>query len=115
MTVSTFSAAVHITPSTSTFFSEHVTIIYVTLAVIKTFYNHGRRKARKLKDGDTKEEATDDIIFDECVSSSRPDYSLNLFQSIPYRQILHSSRHREHRRISPSIVSGATRVPHVLY
>jgi hypothetical protein len=114
MTVSTFSAAVHITPSTLTFFSEHVTIIqvYVTLAVIKTFYTHGRRKAKKLKDGDIKEEATDDILFDECVSSSRPDYlALNLFQSIPYRQILHSSRHIEHRRISPSIVSGAIRVP----
>ncbi|KAG0709807.1 hypothetical protein DFH29DRAFT_885883 [Suillus ampliporus] len=49
MTVSTFSAAVHITPT-----------------VIKTLYTHGKRKTRKLKDGDGKEEATDDIFFDEA-------------------------------------------------
>ncbi|KAG2060090.1 alpha/beta-hydrolase [Suillus hirtellus] len=49
MTVSTFSAAVHITPT-----------------VIKTLYTHGKRKAKKLKNGDEKEEATDDIFFDEA-------------------------------------------------
>ncbi|KAG2154960.1 alpha beta-hydrolase [Suillus bovinus] len=49
MTVSTFSAAVHITPT-----------------VIKTLYTHGKRKAKKLRDGDEKEEATDDIFFDEA-------------------------------------------------
>jgi len=43
----------------------------VTSAVIKTFYAHGRRKAKKLMDRDEKEEATDDIFFDEYVSSNR--------------------------------------------
>lgn len=49
MTVSTFSAAVHITPT-----------------VIKTFYTHGKRKTKKLKDRDERQEATDDIFFDEA-------------------------------------------------
>lgn len=49
MTVSTFSAAVHITPT-----------------VIKTLYAHGKRKTKKLRDGDEQEEATDDIFFDEA-------------------------------------------------
>ncbi|KAG2156229.1 hypothetical protein DEU56DRAFT_936926 [Suillus clintonianus] len=49
MTVSTFSAAVHITPT-----------------VIKTLYTHGKRKSRKLKDKDGQQEATDDIFFDEA-------------------------------------------------
>lgn len=49
MTVSTFSAAVHITPT-----------------VIKTLYAHGKRKTKKLKDGDEQQEATDDIFFDEA-------------------------------------------------
>ncbi|KAH7931203.1 alpha/beta-hydrolase [Leucogyrophana mollusca] len=49
MTVSTFSSAVHITPT-----------------VIKTFYLHSKRKARKLKDHDDGEEALDNIFFDEA-------------------------------------------------
>ncbi|KAG1783122.1 alpha beta-hydrolase [Suillus placidus] len=49
MTVSTLSAAVHITPT-----------------VIKTLYTHGKRKTKKLKDRDEQEEATDDIFFDEA-------------------------------------------------
>ncbi|KIK43360.1 hypothetical protein CY34DRAFT_11753 [Suillus luteus UH-Slu-Lm8-n1] len=49
MTVSTFSAAVHITPT-----------------VIKTLYTHGKRKTKKLKDRDERQEATDDIFFDEA-------------------------------------------------
>ncbi|KAL0570091.1 hypothetical protein V5O48_011866 [Marasmius crinis-equi] len=48
MTVSTFSAAVHITP-----------------VVLKTFFGHGKRKAVKYQNGE-EEEATDDIFFDEA-------------------------------------------------
>lgn len=44
------------------------TVIYASSAVIKTLYTHGKRKAKKLKNGDEKEEATDDIFFDECAS-----------------------------------------------
>ncbi|KAL4249093.1 hypothetical protein ABKN59_005778 [Abortiporus biennis] len=49
MPVTTFSAAVHITP-----------------VVVKTFYKHARTKGRKLKDGDKSEDARDDIFFDEA-------------------------------------------------
>ncbi|KDQ29455.1 hypothetical protein PLEOSDRAFT_1038992 [Pleurotus ostreatus PC15] len=46
MPVTTVSAAVHITP-----------------VVVKTFFEHGRTKAKKFKAGDQEEEATDDIFF----------------------------------------------------
>ncbi|KAG1892278.1 alpha beta-hydrolase [Suillus subluteus] len=49
MTLSTFSVAMHITPT-----------------VIKTLYTHGKRKTKKLKDSDEQQEATDDIFFDEA-------------------------------------------------
>jgi hypothetical protein len=94
MTVSTFSAAVHITPSTLRIISERATI-HVALAIIKTFYTHGRRRAKKLKDGDEKEEATDDIFFDEYVSEIAFDILLTkAFQSISHRQIIHSSGYK---------------------
>ncbi|KAL1668009.1 hypothetical protein GGF50DRAFT_47259 [Schizophyllum commune] len=41
--------------------------VYITPTVIKTFAQHSKRKARKFKDGDTEEDAKDDIFFDECV------------------------------------------------
>ncbi|KAL1700195.1 hypothetical protein EV121DRAFT_214712 [Schizophyllum commune] len=46
--------------------------VYITPTVIKTFAQHSKRKARKFKDGDTEEDAKDDIFFDECI-----DYVLN--------------------------------------
>ncbi|CCM05570.1 uncharacterized protein FIBRA_07797 [Fibroporia radiculosa] len=49
MGVNTISAAIHITP-----------------VVLKTFLKHGRKKGHKWKDGDSEEEATDDIFFDEA-------------------------------------------------
>ncbi|KAK0191165.1 alpha/beta-hydrolase [Armillaria mellea] len=49
MTVSTISSAVHITP-----------------VAIKTFFAHGKRRAQKYKNGDTGEDAKDDIFFDEA-------------------------------------------------
>lgn len=49
MTVSTFSVAMHITPT-----------------VIKTLYTHGKRKTKKLKDRNEQQQATDDIFFDEA-------------------------------------------------
>ncbi|KAJ8698470.1 hypothetical protein PTI98_005176 [Pleurotus ostreatus] len=49
MPVTTVSAAVHITP-----------------VVVKTFFEHGRTKAKKFKAGDQEEEATDDIFFHQA-------------------------------------------------
>ncbi|KAI0700770.1 alpha/beta-hydrolase [Cytidiella melzeri] len=49
MTVSTTSAAVHITP-----------------VVFKTFYKHVKTKGRKYKEGDHEAVATDDVFFDEA-------------------------------------------------
>ncbi|RDB22775.1 AB hydrolase superfamily protein C4A8.06c [Hypsizygus marmoreus] len=49
MPVTTVSSAVHIAP-----------------VVVKTFYKHGKRKAKKLKEGRDEEEALDDIFFDEA-------------------------------------------------
>ncbi|CAL1701139.1 unnamed protein product [Somion occarium] len=49
MPVTTTSAAVHITP-----------------VVLKTFYKHTKHKGHKVKNGDTTEEATDDLIYDEA-------------------------------------------------
>ncbi|KAF4601981.1 hypothetical protein EYR40_005182 [Pleurotus pulmonarius] len=49
MPVTTVSAAAHITP-----------------VVVKTFFEHGRTKAKKFKDGDQEEEATDDIFFHQA-------------------------------------------------
>ncbi|KAI0089132.1 alpha/beta-hydrolase [Irpex rosettiformis] len=49
MTVSTTSAAVHITP-----------------VVVKTFYKHFKTKGRKYTQGDREAEATDDVFFDEA-------------------------------------------------
>ncbi|KAG2369624.1 Alpha/Beta hydrolase protein [Suillus spraguei] len=43
-------------------------VIYTSLAVIKTLYAHGKRKTKKLRDGDEQEEATDDIFFDDTNS-----------------------------------------------
>ena len=43
------------------------------IAVIKTFAQHSKRKARKFKDGDTEEDAKDDIFFDECVVTACSD------------------------------------------
>ncbi|KAL1740372.1 Alpha/Beta hydrolase protein, partial [Schizophyllum fasciatum] len=40
--------------------------VYITPTVIKTFAQHSKRKARKFKDGDTEEDAKDDIFFDEA-------------------------------------------------
>jgi hypothetical protein len=94
MTVSTFSAAVHITPSTLIIIFERA-IIHVALAIIKTLYTHGGRRAKKLKNGDEKEEATDDIFFDEYVSEIAFDILLTkAFQSISHRQIIHSSGYK---------------------
>ena len=68
MTVSTTSAAVHITPGASSLCSLN------TLAdspprtvVIKTFVKHARTKGRKFREGDRTVIATDDIFFDEYV------------------------------------------------
>ncbi|KAF9464372.1 hypothetical protein BDZ94DRAFT_1256294 [Collybia nuda] len=49
MPVTTVSSAVHITP-----------------VVIKTFINHGKRKARKAKDRSDERDARDDIFFDQA-------------------------------------------------
>ncbi|TRM68106.1 hypothetical protein BD626DRAFT_480802 [Schizophyllum amplum] len=40
--------------------------VYITPTVIKTFAKHGKRKAKKFKEGDTQEDAKDDIFFDEA-------------------------------------------------
>lgn len=69
MGVSTASAATHITPGWLGLVS-HVgeTQAYVrVLVAVKTFFKHAKRRGQKLKDGDTTEEATDDILFDEYV------------------------------------------------
>ncbi|KAF8076580.1 alpha/beta-hydrolase [Lyophyllum atratum] len=39
---------------------------YITPVVIKTFFEHGKRKAKKYKEGDRREDAKDDIFFDQA-------------------------------------------------
>lgn len=68
MPVTTVSAAVHITPGKLRFNVEEnstLTSRGTHLVVVKTFLKHYKIKGQKLARGDTEEEATDDIFFDE--------------------------------------------------
>ena len=65
MPLNTVTAAVHIAPGMTLLYlgpsdrSDHVP------AAIKTFFKHYKRKASKFKDGNTEEESTDDVLYDE--------------------------------------------------
>ncbi|KAE9410143.1 alpha/beta-hydrolase [Gymnopus androsaceus JB14] len=65
MGVSTFSAAVHITP-----------------VVIETFFKHGKRRAQKFKDSIEEEEARDDILFDEAFNIVKAFIELGIRNTI---------------------------------
>jgi hypothetical protein len=68
MPVTTVSAAVHITPGKLRFNGEGSSTLTnrgKRLVVVKTFLKHYKIKGQKLARGDTEEEATDDIFFDE--------------------------------------------------
>jgi hypothetical protein len=86
MPVSTFSAAVHITP-----------------VVVKTFARHGKRLAKK-RNEEHAEEAQDDILFDEQVSWLVGNRCLICSQSISYRESIHRAGHAKQGRVSSKIV-----------
>ncbi|KIK67942.1 hypothetical protein GYMLUDRAFT_36749 [Collybiopsis luxurians FD-317 M1] len=65
MGVSTGSAAVHITP-----------------VVIKTFFQHGKRRAQKYQHSIDKEEARDDIFFDEAFNIVKAFIELGIYNTI---------------------------------
>ncbi len=64
MPVTTASAAAHITPGSI----PHLALVFLVrsdilaLVVLKTFYNHTKRK---FKGGDPTEKAWDDLMYDE--------------------------------------------------
>ena len=65
MTVSTTSAAIHITPGILDSFCTSLLSIdsLRCVVVIKTLFKHAKTKGRKLKEGDETVVATDDIFF----------------------------------------------------
>ena len=67
MTVSTTSAAFYITPGKpdASAFLRSADYPDLCIVVIKTFFHHLQNKGRKLKDGDSRAVATDDVFFDE--------------------------------------------------
>ncbi|KAH8106038.1 alpha/beta-hydrolase [Cristinia sonorae] len=65
MGVNTGSAAIHITP-----------------VAVRTFFKHAKRRARKLKNGDTKEEATDDILYDEAFHIVKAFIDLGTYNTV---------------------------------
>lgn len=65
MGVNTGSAAVHIAPGKISTFPSAVYAEPHTSVAFKTFYKHAKRKGQKLKNGVPRDEATDDVLFDE--------------------------------------------------
>jgi hypothetical protein len=67
MPVNTLSAAVHITPSELNCRYSRPGLFTFCPAVIKTFIEHSKRKAKKCHQRQLEELSTDDICYDEYV------------------------------------------------